>query len=377
VRWLAIFGRNCAANILVIFVMRTLGVAGVQAGENPVRVEVARSPENAPVEIVTISNKRGLRARLLTWGATLTSLEAPDRNGAMGEVTLGFDDPADYLAPHPFFGCVAGRFANRIAKGQFSLDGRTYTLAVNNGQNHLHGGERGFDKRNWSIVDAKHDEVTFEYWSADGEEGYPGGLTTRVVYRLTARDELEIQFEARCDAPTVLNLVNHAYWNLSGESDVLDHELVLNASRYTVVDRGSIPTGELRAVDGTPMDFRAAKQIRRDIAGLADAPGGGYDHNWVLDGGEPGRLRVAAELYSAKSGRSMTVLTDQPGIQFYTGNYLAGPKGRGGKPYSKYGGLCLETQRFPDSPNQPSFPSTVLRPGALFRSVTIHRFGTR
>ncbi len=329
------------------------------------------------IEIFTLTNVHGLRARVINWGATLVEMTVPDRDGKFADVTLGFDSMEPYLQPHPCFGCIAGRYANRIAFGKFSLDGKAYQLATNNGVNHLHGGVRGFDKRLWRGEQAGPSGVRLTYVSAGGEEGYPGTLTATVNYTLTDADELRIDYSATTDAPTVLNLTNHAYWNLGDSADVLGHTLRLNASRYTAVDAGSIPTGELRAVAGTPMDFIKAKPIGRDIAALKDSPGGGFDHNWVIDSPGEGRFALAAELHDPSSGRVMRVSTDQPGVQFYTGNYFKAVAGKAGRIYEKHAGLCLETQHFPDSPNHPTFPSTVLRPGDTFRSTTVHWFGLK
>jgi len=329
------------------------------------------------VEIFTLTNTHGLRARITNWGATLVEMSVPDRAGKVADVTLGFDAMEPYLHPHPFFGSIAGRYANRIALGKFTLDGKHYQLATNNGPNHLHGGLRGFDKYLWRAEQAGPSGVRFTHVSPDGDEGYPGKLTVTVNYTLTDADELRIDYAATTDAPTVLNLTNHAYWNLGDSADVLGHVLRLNAARYTVVDANSIPTGELRAVAGTPMDFTKAKPIGKDIAAMSGAPGGGFDHNWVIDSPGAGRFALAAELYDPSSGRVMRVSTDQPGVQFYSANYLKDVAGKGGRVYGKHGGLCLETQHFPDSPNRPAFPSTVLRPGETFRSTTVHWFGVK
>ncbi len=334
-------------------------------------------PAGEKIEVFTLANAHGLRARVTNWGATLVEMTVPDKAGQFGDVTLGFDTMDSYLGPHPCFGCIAGRYANRIAAGKFTLDGLRYQLATNNGANHLHGGVRGFDKRLWKGEPAGPNGVRFTYVSASGEEGYPGTLTTIVTYTLTEADELRIDYAATTDAPTVLNLTNHAYWNLGASPDVLGHTLRINASRYTVVDAGSIPTGELRAVAGTPMDFLKAKPVGRDIGAMKDSPGSGFDHNWVIDSPGDGRFALAAELYEPTSGRQMRVSTDQPGVQFYTGNYLKDLPGKGGRVYQKHAGLCLETQHFPDSPNHPAFPSTVLRPGETFRSTTVHAFSVR
>ncbi|MEK0449026.1 MAG: hypothetical protein RL088_1294 [Verrucomicrobiota bacterium] len=333
----------------------------------------AKTADGDAVERVTITNKNGLIVRVITWGASITEVHAPDRTGKLADVTLGFDEPEPWLKPHPFFGCIAGRFANRIAKGKFSIDGREWTLATNNGENHLHGGKSGFDKRNWRIVSAEGATVKLAYSSPDGEEGYPGKLDVAVAYTLTDSNELRIDYEAVTDRPTVLNLTNHAYWNLGSGADILGHELQLPASKFVPVDAGSIPTGNLAAAEGA-MDFTKPKLIGKDIGALSSAPGGGFDHNWVIDGWNPGQLTFAGELHDPSSGRLMRVSTTEPGIQFYTGNYLKDVAGKSGRTYGKHAGLCLETQHFPDSPNQPSFPSTVLRPGETFKSTTVYHF---
>jgi aldose 1-epimerase len=340
------------------------------------REPFATTADGQPVERITITNRHGLVARFITWGATLTEMHVPDRHGKMADVTLGFDQPGPWLKPNPFFGSIAGRYANRIAKGKFKLDGKEYSLATNNGANHLHGGHVGFDKRNWKATVAADNTVTFTYDSPDGEEGYPGALQVTVAYALTDANELTIRYTATTNAPTIVNLTNHTYWNLSGAPDVLAHELRIPAARYTAVDAASIPTGALVPVGGA-MDFTKTKPVGRDIAEIKTAPGGGYDHNFVLDGWEAGKTVTAAELSDPASGRVMTVTTTEPGVQFYTGNYLKGVAGKGGKMYHQHAGLCLETQHFPDSPNQPSFPSTVLRPGETFRSTTVHRFSVK
>ena len=332
--------------------------------------------DGEPVEIFTLTNAHGLRARVMTWGASLVEMSVPDATGKLNDVTLGFDTLESYLKPNPFFGVIAGRYANRIALGKFTLDGKEYTLSTNDGRNHLHGGKRGFDKRNWKREAAGPNAVRFTYLSPDGEEGYPGTLQASVVYTLTDGDGLQLEYRATTDKPTVVNLTNHAYWNLAGEGDILDHDIRIDADRYTVVDGESIPTGELRAVKGTPFDFTAPKVVGRDIGVLKDAPGGGYDHNFVCR--RAGKeMPVVAELRDPKSGRVMTVSTDQPGIQFYTGNYLKNVKGKGGRTYEKLWGICLETQHFPDSPNRPEFPSTTLHPGDTYRSTTVYQFSAR
>ena len=320
----------------------------------------------------------GIAVQVVPLGATITSLRAPDKAGKAGEVTLGFTWATPYHnGQSPYFGCVAGRVANRIAKGKFSLDGKEYTLATNNGPNHLHGGVTGFDKRNWRCIASSPTAVTFELDSADGEEGYPGALKCAVTYSLPSPSVLRMEYAATTSAPTPVNLTNHTYWNLkdAGKSAVVDHELELAADFYTPVDDTSIPTGEIRPVAGA-MDLRAKATIAAH--GLADADNGnGYDHNWVLGAPAADGLRPVARVYEPTSGRTMVVRTDQPGVQFYTGNYLDGDVGRPDvlDGYGKHSGFCLETQHFPDAVNQPSFPPVWLRPGETYSHVTEHTFG--
>lgn len=341
------------------------------------RAVAFQSAADGPVEVITLTNPHGLRARILTWGATLVEMSVPDRAGKLADVTLGFDELERYSKPHPFFGGIAGRFANRIARARFDLDGRTFELTKNSGANHIHGGARGFDKRNWKAEPRGEDAVRLNYTAADGEEGYPGTLQVAVTYKLTSTNELWIAYEATTDRPTVLNLTNHAYWNLAGSGDVLGHELRLNAAHITAVDAALIPTGHYLAVAGTPLDFTKAKPVGRDIAALkGEGLPGGFDHNFVIDA-KADDLALAAEVRDPASGRTMRVLTTQPGVQLYTANHLKGPAGRGGQTYGPHAGLCLETQHFPDSPNHAHFPSTVLRPGETFRSLTIHEFSAK
>jgi aldose 1-epimerase len=332
------------------------------------------------IEAFHLTNRRGLRAKVTNWGAGLVEMHAPDRHGALEDITLGFDTLDGYLAPHPHFGVTTGRFANRIAGGRFTLDGVTYTLTANNGDNHLHGGPTGFHARVWKAEPAATGNgVRFSYTSLDGEEGFPGTLEVAVTYTLTEEDELRLDYEATTDRPTVLNLTNHAYWNLAGASagGILGHEMTLHAERFVIVDDAGIPTGEIAPVAGGPMDFRKAKTLARDFAQLAGTPGG-YDHCYLVERAEEGALALAAEVYEPKSGRVLEVLTTEPGIHLYTGNFLDGSVvGKGGKACQKNDGFCLETQHFPDSPNHPSFPSTVVRPGQVFRSTTVHRFSAR
>ena len=331
------------------------------------------------VDIFTLTNANGLKARVMTRGATLVSLEVPDKDGNMADVVLGFDTPAEYPAKSLYFGCIAGRCANRIAKGKFTLDGTEYTLAVNNGENHLHGGIVGFDKVIWQAaqIDAPDgDAVEFTYLSTDGEEGYPGNLLCTVTYKLTDDNELSFNYKATTDKATVINLTNHTYYNLAGQGsgDILAHEMMVNADSYTVTDDGSIPTGELKDVAGTEMDFRTPQAIGARIDEIPGDPGG-YDHNYVLNG--RGGLALAAKVTEPTTGRVMEVFTTQPGVQLYVGNYLDGIAGKGGANYGIRTGLCLETQHFPDAPNQPDFPTTVLRPGEEYKHLTIHKFSVK
>ena len=374
--------RNLALLLTLALAMNSTpssAAAPTTAKRGVTKAAFGKTSEGDAVDIFTLVNKHGLKAKVITYGAMLTELQVPDRNGKFADVVLGFDKLDGYLKGHPYFGCTTGRYANRIAKGQFTLDGKTYSLAKNNGPNHLHGGLKGFDKRVWKAVALDTDKgpaVIFSYLSPDGEEGYPGNLLSTVVYTLTDDDELRIDYEATTDKATVINLTNHAYFNLAGagEGDILGHELTLNAARFTPVDDTSIPTGEIQAVAGGPMDFTKPKLIAKDFAALTGTPGG-YDHNYVLDQAKPGTLSFAARVHEPKTGRTMEISTTEPGIQLYTGNYLDGTvTGKGGKVYQKNFALCLETQHFPDSPNQPSFPTTVLRPGQKYTHTTVHKF---
>ena len=342
-------------------------------------------PGKGAVEILTLRNDRGMAVSILTYGATVQSISVPDRNGVMDDVVLGFDSMPGYLGENPYFGSIIGRYGNRIANGSFTIDGETFTLARNNGPNHLHGGLVGFDKViwDWEAYTTDDDEavVTLTYVSEDGEEGYPGTLSVTVTYTLTQGNELIVDYEAATTKATPVNLTQHSYFNLGGEGsgDVLDHVLSLNANRFTPVDSMLIPTGELRSVEGTPFDFKRrpaaiGSRIEQDNEQLQI--GGGYDHNFVLDGGRR-PLALAARVYDPDSGRTLEVHTTEPGVQLYTGNFLDGITGKSGHVYGPRAGFCLETQHYPDSPNQPDFPSTILRPGEQYRSRTVFAFGTR
>lgn len=351
------------------------------ASEKLTRQAFGKMPGGEEVSLYTLKNSKGMEAAITNYGGIVVSLKVPGRGGAASDVVLGFDSLDGYLKEHPYFGAIIGRYGNRIAKGLFTLNGAQYKLARNNGENSLHGGLKGFDKQLWtgkegSSADGPSVELT--YVSKDGEEGYPGTLSAKVVYTLTEANELRIDYTATTDKDTVVNLTNHSYFNLAGQGDgtILGHELMLAADRFTPVDSGLIPTGELRPVEGTPFDFRKptaiGARIEQDDEQLK--LGKGYDHNFVLASGG-GALALAARVTEPKSGRVMEVLTTEPGIQFYTGNFLDGSvTGKGGKAYAHRYGFCLETQHFPDSPNQPKFPSTVLKPGAEYRTSTVYRF---
>ena len=335
------------------------------------------TPDGQTVELYALRNSKGAEARIMNYGGVLVSLKVPDRTGAFGDVVAGLDSFQDYLKPPPYFGAIIGRYGNRIGNARFTLNGVEYNLSKNDGQNSLHGGARGFDKRLWQATPLSPQNIELKYRSADGEEGYPGNLNVTVKYTLTDANELRIDYSAVTDKDTVVNLTNHSYFNLAGEGDVLAHEVMINADRFTPVDKGLIPTGELKDVTGTPFDFRAAtpigKRIEQNDQQLSFA--GGYDHNWALNRSGNG-LETAAKVSDPKSGRVMEVLTTQPGLQFYTGNFLDGTLKGKGRTYTRRSAFCMETQHFPDSPNKPGFPSTVLRPGSVYESTTVYRFGT-
>jgi len=323
----------------------------------------------------TLTNHRGSRARLITLGATLTELWVPDRDGRLGDVVLGFDALEAYERDDRYFGCTVGRVANRIAGASFSLDGIEHALAANHGPHHLHGGRVGFDKAVWTareLEDRAGPALRLSHRSPDGEEGYPGAVDVSVTFRLDDGDALSIEYRAKTDAPTPVNLTNHSYWNLSGAGDVLAHGLVLHAEHFTEVDAELIPTGRIAPVAGTPLDFRHAKAIGRDIAGLEP----GYDHNLVLADGARAAPAPAVEVSDPASGRRIRMSTTEPSVQLYTANYLDGVAGKGGAVYGRHAGLCLEAQHFPDAVHQPHFPSVVLRPGETYRQVTVYDFGS-
>jgi aldose 1-epimerase len=343
-----------------------------------------QSPDGEAIEIVTLSNLNGIEVRVMTYGGVIVTLRTPDRERRVDDIVLGHDDAAGYFTSAAFFGTLVGRYANRIAKGRFTLDGREYVLATNNGPNHLHGGRKGWDKAVWrpeAFNDRRGVGVTLTHTSRDGDEGYPGTVKATVTYTLKDADELQIDYVATTDKPTIINLSQHSYFNLAGTraASILDHEVSINADRYTPVDAGLIPTGELAPVQGTPFDFRQPTAIgaRIDQTHEQLERGRGYDHNFVLNRQRDG-LIPAATVYEPTSGRTLEVLTTEPGVQFYTGNFLNGTiTGKGGVKYGYRAGFCLETQHFPDSPNRPNFPTPVLRPGETYRSTTVFKFGTR
>jgi aldose 1-epimerase len=384
--------------VLVLGLAALAAVLPASGGEKgKYRGKVAKVPfgktrAGKAVDLYALSIDKGMTVKVITYGATVTEIWAPDRAGQLSDVNLGFDTLKTYEKSNPFFGCVVGRYANRIAKGRFTLDGKEYKLATNNGPNHLHGGNKGFDKYVWEWVNEKRGRrafpggksgkaefvsITLRHVSPDGDEGFPGKVTALVTYTLTDRNELRIDYSATTDKPTVVNLTNHAYFNLAGhdKGDVLGHELTLKASRYTPADNTNIPTGKLDPVKGTPFDFTQPTTIGARIDKVKDT--GGYDVNYVIDG-KPGTLRLAAVVREPKSGRVMEMETTEPGVQFYTGNFLDGtPKGKGGAVYKKHSAFCLEAQHYPDTPNKREFPTAVLRPKETYTQTTVYRFSAK
>jgi aldose 1-epimerase len=377
-RWLLI-------SVAVFCMFSTEGCQTKRKGQPSMKTTVfGKLPDGREVHQYTLSNGAGLTAQILDYGATITSLSVPDRNGNLADVVLGYDTLEGYLSGTAYLGAVVGRYGNRIGKGQFQLDGKLYQLAINDGENHLHGGKTGFDKVLWQVntpANSSEASLQLQYVSPDGEEGYPGTVTLKVTYTLTDKNELRIDYEGTTDKPTILNPTQHSYFNLSGvfTNTILDHLLMIEADGITPVDKGLIPTGQIMNVANTPMDFRTPMAIGAHINDANEQLefGRGYDHNWVLRG-EAGKVRKVAELYDATSGRLMSVYTDQPGLQFYSGNFLDGSaRGKNGIAYQQRSGLCLETQAFPDTPNKPQFPSATLRPGQTYRQTTIYQFSTQ
>lgn len=368
-------------------VLAGLLVLGGLAGAEVVKRDFGKTAEGQAVELYTLKNSSGMSVGIMTYGATVVSVLAPDKAGKLEDVVLGFDTVAEYEEGSPYFGCIVGRYANRIGGAKFSLEGKEYTLFDNDKGNTLHGGKKGFDKVVWSAapVETKRGAaVKFSYVSKDGEEGYPGTLTCAVTYTLTEKNKLRIRYEATTDKTTVCNLTHHSYFNLAGagNGDVLGHEVEIVADKFTPTDAKAIPTGELKPVAGTPFDFLKAMAIGARI-GAEDEQlklGKGYDHNYVLSGAPDVKsgVRKAAVVSEPGSGRTLEVYTTEPGLQFYTGNFLEGTlKGKGGKVYAHRGGFCLEAQKFPDSPNKPTFPSAVLAPGQTYKQTTVYAFGVK
>lgn len=336
------------------------------------------------VTLYTLTNASGLEMKVMNYGAVVVSLKVPDRKGALEDIVLGFDSLDQYQKESPFFGAIVGRYGNRIAKGTFTLDGVTYKLAINNGPNHLHGGIKAFDKVLWNVEENKSDEgpsLKLSYISKDGEEGYPGTLNVSAIYTLTNANEFKITYQATTDKKTVVNLSQHSYFNLSGNTkrNILDHEIMLNADRFVAIDETSIPTGELKSVKGTPFDFRKSTRVGARINEVDEQieNGQGYDHTFVFNADVTNNQSAGASVYDPISGRYMEVFTKEPGVQFYSGNFLAGYKGKYNSVYHKRFGLCLETQHFPDSPNQTKFPSVVLSPGEVYQTWTTYKFSTK
>ncbi|HUC83764.1 MAG TPA: aldose epimerase family protein [Candidatus Acidoferrales bacterium] len=341
------------------------------------------TPDHTPIDLFTLRNSKGMEAQIMTYGGIVTSLKVPDKHGAWGDVVLGYDHLEGYLKHNPCFGTLIGRYGNRIARGRFSLDGRTYSLAVNNGPNHLHGGLKGFDKVVWAAqpVDAANGPaLQLSYLSKDGEEGYPGNLQVTAVYSVTEDNALSVDFVATTDKKTVCNLTHHSYFNLAGKGDILGHIAQIYADKFTPVDANLIPTGEVRSVAGTPLDFRQPAPIGLRINDTSDEQmkfGNGYDHNFILNK-KPKELSLAARVGEPGTGRVMEVWTTEPATQFYTANFLDGTiTGKGGWVYQARNGFCFEPQHYPDSPNHPEFPSTVLQPGETYRNTIIYRFGVQ
>jgi aldose 1-epimerase len=343
----------------------------------------AKMADGSPVDMFTLTNAKGMQARIITYGGTVVSLTAPDKTGKYADIVLAPDSLQGYQSQTAYLGALIGRYGNRIGNAGFTLEGKKYKLPANDGKNTLHGGPQGFDKRLWKAAETQSAEgpaLELTYVSQDGEMGFPGTLNTRVVYTLTDNNELKIDYTATTDKPTVVNLTNHSYFNLAGEAngDILNHQVTINASRFTPVDAGLIPTGELKAVKGTPFDFTTPHAIGERIEQNDQQLkyGKGYDHNWVLDRSGDG-LSKAAEVYEAGSGRVMEVLTTEPGLQFYTGNFLDGTIKGKTRAYPHRAAFCMETQHYPDSPNKPKFPSTELKPGETYHTTTVYRFSAR
>jgi aldose 1-epimerase len=377
-----IFSRAKFFSLAAIFTIFLTGIMSAQTKPGFKKDDFGKA-DGKKVEIYTLTNSKGVEAKITTYGAALVSLKVPDNKGAFADVVLGYDSVSGYINDTAYFGATIGRYGNRIARGKFTLGGKEHSLAVNNGENHLHGGPKGFHKRIWKAkpyADANGENLELSYKSIDGEEFYPGNLNVKVVYTLTDNNEIKINYSATSDKDTIINLTNHSYFNLAGAGSgtILNHRLQINADKYTPTDAGSIPTGELQSVKGTPMDFTASTAIGKRIDESFEQLilGKGYDHNWVLNKSGNG-LTSIAKAYEPTTGRVLEVFTTEPGVQFYSGNFLDGVKGKDGKTYQKRDGFCLETQHFPDSPNKPNFPSTVLKAGQPFSSTTVYKFSVQ
>jgi aldose 1-epimerase len=367
-----------------LFFLMCSGLLGAQTASSKAGVQSQSfgSVDGRAITLYTLTNSHGMEVRAMNYGGIIVSIRVPDRNGQFADVVLGHETLDGYRPNPPFFGAIVGRYANRIANGTFKLDGETYTLPKNDGPNTLHGGDKGFDKQVWDTEPLKgRTGVAFSYFSKNGEEGFPGNLRVKVTYTLTNANSIEIDYEATTDKATPINLSNHSYFNLKGEGegDILDHEIMINADRFTPVDKNLIPTGELRPVKGTPLDFTKPTKIGARIDDNYEqlVLAHGYDHNFVINR-NGGGLVLAARVYEPTTGRTLEVSTTQPGVQFYTGNFLDGTiTGKQGHVYKKHYGFCLETQHFPDSPNHPDFPSTILRPGETFHQKTVFKFSAK
>ncbi len=355
-----------------------------EEAQNIIKSDFGKSQDGTMIDEYTLKNVNGMELKVITYGGRITSLKVPNKDGEFDNVVLGFDNIEDYEKDNPFFGALIGRFGNRIAKGKFTLEGKEYTLATNDGSNHLHGGVNGFDRVVWTaepMEGTENSSLKLTYLSKDGEEGYPGNLNVTVIYTLTNDNALEVSYEATTDKATVINLTQHAYFNLTGDfsKDILEHNVVIDADAFLPVDETLIPTGEIRKVQGTPFDFTSAKQVGKEINADNEQlkRGQGYDHCWVLTG-ESGTMRFAASAYDDTTGRFMEIYTEEPAIQFYTGNFLDGtlPMPDGGM-YAHRTGFCLETQHYPDAPNQNAFPSTVIEPGNTYATKTIFKFSLK
>lgn len=372
---------NCGKMKVTHWSLITLLVIGCSSPKNQDDMKDTTSQPSLNEQTVTLTNANGLKATITPYGGKVISLYVPDKDGNLADVVLGYDSASQYPAGNPYFGALIGRYGNRIGKGQFSIDGAAYQLATNNGANALHGGPGGFHNVLWTVAETTANSITLTYISADGEEGYPGTFTAKVIYTLTDSNELTIDYEATTDKTTVVNLTHHSFFNLAGEGvgDILNHELQIIADAFTPVDEGLIPTGELKPVAGTPFDFNKPTAIgaRINQEDVQLKYGKGYDHNWVLTRKGDG-LSLAAVVTEPTSGRTMEVWTTEPGLQFYSGNFLNGSDGgKGGKQYQFRTAFCLEAQHFPDSPNKPEFPSTLLRPGSVYTQKTVYRFSAK